>query len=99
LGIVFKEVVLTPHTQVSSIAAVVVLAALAVSAEQGSQQATSVPLKFPELPLVSPLGARNDLPNPYNDGMSWGQLPNGRKWGSTAGIATAPDGTIWALDR
>lgn len=31
--------------------------------------------------------------------MSWGQLPNGRKWGSTAGIAVAPDGNIWAIDR
>jgi sugar lactone lactonase YvrE len=39
------------------------------------------------------------LPNPYAAGVSWGQLPDGRKWGSTAGIAVAPDGTIWAIDR
>jgi streptogramin lyase len=51
------------------------------------------------LPAVSPLGARNDLPNPYKPGVSWGQLPNGRKWGSTAGIAVGLDGNIWALDR
>src|SRR4029077_18255702 len=50
-------------------------------------------------PPVSPLGARNDLPNPYNAGVSWGQLPNGRKWGSTAGVAIGPDGNIWAIDR
>jgi len=50
-------------------------------------------------PAVSPLGAPNDLPNPYSAGVSWGQLPDGRKWGSTAGIATGPDGNIWALDR
>jgi hypothetical protein len=50
-------------------------------------------------PPVSPLGARNDLPNPYRDGLSWGQLPDGRKWGSTAGVAVGPDGNIWALDR
>jgi hypothetical protein len=50
-------------------------------------------------PAVSPLGARNDLPNPYRAGVSWGQLPNGRKWGSTAGIAIGPDGNIWAIDR
>jgi len=52
-----------------------------------------------KLPTISLLGARNDLPNPFLPGMHWGQLPNGRKWGSTAGIATAPDGTIWAIDR
>ena len=50
-------------------------------------------------PRVSPLGARNDLPNPYRPGVSWGQLPGGRKWGSTAGIAVAADGNIWAIDR
>src|SRR5881628_534438 len=53
----------------------------------------------PQAPPVSPLGARNDLPNPYKPGVSWGQLPNGRKWGSTAGIAVGLDGNIWALDR
>ena len=90
---------MTMRAYTSSIAAALVLASLALSGEQAPQQATSAPLKFPELPLVSPLGARNDLPNTYGAGVSWGQLPNGRKWGSTAGIATAPDGTIWALDR
>ena len=65
-----------------------------------SGQARPAPkLRFTELPSVSPLGARNDLPNPYAPGVSWGQLPGGRKWGSTAGVATAPDGTIWAIDR
>lgn len=60
---------------------------------------------FPEgqypvkLPAVSLLGARNDLPTPYAPGVDWGQLPPGRKWGSTASITTAPDGTIWAVDR
>jgi len=53
----------------------------------------------PQAPPVSPLGARNDLPNPYRPGLSWGQLPNGRKWGSTAGIAIGTDGNIWAIDR
>ena len=52
-----------------------------------------------QAPPESPLGARNDLPNPYWAGVSWGQLPNGRKWGSTAGIAVGPDGNIWAIDR
>ncbi len=51
------------------------------------------------LPAVSHLGARNDLPNPYQPGVDWGQLPAGRKWGSTASVTTAPDGTIWVIDR
>ena len=58
------------------------------------------PGQYPvSLPAVSLLGARNDLPNPYQAGLDWGQLPPGRKWGSTASITTAPDGTIWVVDR
>ena len=52
-----------------------------------------------KLPMVSLLGARNDLPNPYGPGADCGQLPEGRKWGSTASVTTAPDGTIWVADR
>jgi DNA-binding beta-propeller fold protein YncE len=52
-----------------------------------------------QLPKVSMLGARNDLPNPYRDGTDWGELPSGRKWGSSASITTGPDGTIWVADR
>jgi hypothetical protein len=51
------------------------------------------------LPAVSLLGARNDLPNPYEQGVHWGSLPEGRRWSSTASVTAAPDGTIWALDR
>jgi sugar lactone lactonase YvrE len=51
------------------------------------------------LPAVSHLGARNDLPNPYQAGVDFGHLPAGRKWGSTASVTTAPDGTIWIVDR
>src|SRR4029077_567357 len=58
------------------------------------------PGQFPvSLPAISLLGARNDLPNPYEAGVDWGQLPAGRKWGSTASVTTAPDGTIWVTDR
>src|SRR5215471_18301780 len=61
---------------------------------------TFPPGQYPvTLPLASMLGARNDLPNPYRPGVSWGQLPEGRKWGSTASVSTAPDGTIWVVDR
>src|SRR5258706_5283989 len=56
--------------------------------------------KYPvTLPAASLLGARNDLPNPFRPGVDWGQLPPGRKWGSTASVTTAPDGTIWVADR
>jgi len=58
------------------------------------------PGQFPvSLPAISLLGARNDLPNPYETGVDWGQLPAGRTWGSTASVTTAPDGTIWVTDR
>lgn len=51
------------------------------------------------LPAVSHLGAQNDLPTPYQPGVDFGQLPPGRKWGSSASVTTAPDGTIWVVDR
>src|SRR5580658_3245254 len=41
----------------------------------------------------------NDLPNPYKTVTGWAQLPDGRKWGSTAGVDVGPDGHIWAYDR
>src|SRR6266849_8718306 len=58
------------------------------------------PGQYPvQLPAASLLGARNDLPNPFRPAVSWGQLPEGRKWGSTASVTAAPDGTIWVADR
>ncbi len=66
---------------------------------QSSAPTTNAPAQTQQAPPVSPLGARNDLPNPYLAGVSWGQLPDHRKWGSTAGIAVGPDGNIWAIDR
>ena len=65
-----------------------------------ASQATFPPGQYPvSLPAVSLLGARNDLPNPFSAGVDFGQLPPGRTWGSTASITTAPDGTIWVVDR
>ena len=43
--------------------------------------------------------APNDGPNPYRTVTGWAKLPDGRAWGSTAGVDIAPDGTIWAYDR
>ncbi len=40
------------------------------------------------------------LPNPNPEViLGWADLPDGRTWGSTAGIDIAPDGHIWAYDR
>ena len=41
------------------------------------------------------------LPNPApNVTRNWGQLPAGRKWGTTAGIDIDPiDGNVWAYER
>ena len=41
------------------------------------------------------------LPNPApNVTRNWGQLPEGRKWGSSAGVDIDPkDGHIWAYER
>lgn len=67
---------------------------------QGTAPPTFPPGQYPlRLPAVSPTGVRNDLPTPYGEGVDWGQLPAGRKWGSTASVTTAPDGTIWVVDR
>src|SRR5512132_3420751 len=61
-------------------------ASVPASAEggRGGGQPIFPPGQFPvRLPPKSLLGAPNDLPNPYQAGEHWGQLPAGRKWGST----------------
>jgi len=43
-------------------------------------------------------GPTNDLPNPYVGRVL--ELPDGREWGSTAGVDIGPDGkSLWAIDR
>ena len=61
------------------------LAILAVPAVRARAQASYAP--------------PNDLPNPYKTISSWGQLPDGRKWGSTSGVSVGPDGNIWTYER
>src|SRR5262245_61600007 len=42
----------------------------------------------------------NSLPSPYRAIENWGQLPEGRKWGSTSAVAIDPDGTsVWVGER
>jgi streptogramin lyase len=41
-----------------------------------------------------------NLPNPYQAALrNWGTLPDGRTWGSTAGIEIGPKNEIWAIER
>ena len=48
------------------------------------------------LPNIYPL---NGLPDPYTS-EDWVDLPDGRTWGSTAGVDVDPDGRhIWAINR
>src|SRR5260221_4402211 len=42
----------------------------------------------------------NDLPNPYQTVAPWGNLPEGRKWGSLNGVAIDNDGeSVWVANR
>ena len=48
--------------------------------------------------IVDP--AASPLPNPTPTIIKeWGPLPDGRRWGSTAGVDIGPDGHVWAYDR
>ena len=42
----------------------------------------------------------NNLENPYVSDAEWSTLPDGKTWGSTAGVDIDPDGVhLWAIDR
>jgi NHL repeat len=47
-------------------------------------------------PAVEPT---NSLPNPYQPIENWAKLPDGRTWGSTAGVAVDRQGNIWVAER
>jgi len=53
---------------------------------------------YAQTDVVDP--TRNNLPNPNPTVVTnWGMLPEGRTWGSTAGVDIGPDGHVWAIDR
>ena len=65
------------------------LAQTRASASKGQRATLGNPITGEGLPNPAPVVTRN-----------WGQLPAGRKWGTTAGIAIDPtDGNIWAYER
>jgi sugar lactone lactonase YvrE len=41
----------------------------------------------------------NSLPNPYRTIANWAKLPEGRPWGSTAGVTVDRNGHIWVAER
>ncbi len=43
--------------------------------------------------------AQNNAPNPYRTMSGWGEMPNGRAWGSTSAVYPSPDGNIWVAER
>src|SRR5262245_29058929 len=76
-------------SRIRRIGALSVLAAFAVAGAYAAQVTGSADME----PV-------NKLPNPYKSVFNWAKLPNGRQWGSTAGVDIAPDGkTVWAVDR
>ena len=87
------------------LAIAVALAAFAASASHAQQAAApqqpQQPPKFPSLNMDVVDPASKPLPNPNPKVIkNWGELPNGRVWGSTAGVDIDPiDGNVWAYDR
>jgi len=51
-----------------------------------------------EVELIDPASRNLSNPNPTVI-KQWAPLPDGREWGSTAGVDIDPDGHVWAYDR
>jgi hypothetical protein len=84
-------------TSVSFICTVVLLAGCASESE--------APEAMAEAPAAAVVAGNTitgeGLPNPApNVTLNWGTLPEGREWGSTAGVDIDPnDGHVWAYER
>ena len=77
-------------------AAVAAIELLCVTAY--TQTGTERTARTPNADIVDP--AKSPLPNPNPTVVKgFGPLPDGRMWGSTAGVDIGPDGNIWAYDR
>jgi sugar lactone lactonase YvrE len=52
------------------------------------------------LSFAQTVAPTNSAPNPYRSIDNWAKLPDGRTWGSTAGVDIDPDGTsVWIAER
>ena len=73
---------------------------LAACGATGSGEDTATPSSTASTAAGNPLTGQG-LPNPAPKvTRNWGQLPAGRKWGTTAGIDIDPlDGNVWAYER
>jgi len=65
-----------------------------------SPESATVSATAPAVVMGNPITGAG-LPNPAPDVTpNWGKLPEGRKWGTSAGIEIDPkDGNIWAYER
>lgn len=43
--------------------------------------------------------AQSAASHPYRPVYGWGELPQGRTWGSTSAVDMAPDGNVWVAER
>src|SRR5215469_4873624 len=74
-----------------------IVGAMAVFASPLSAQTFSQPISEAVSHPKEPL---NTLPNPYRSVENWAHMPEGRTWGSSAGVAVDPSGTsIWVAER
>ena len=52
------------------------------------------------LSFAETIAPTNSAPNPYRSIDNWAKMPDGRSWGSTAGVDIDPDGTsVWDAER
>jgi sugar lactone lactonase YvrE len=50
--------------------------------------------------VAHPAAPLNSLPNPYRSVENWARMPEGRTWGSSAGVYVDPSGTsVWVAER
>jgi len=69
------------------------VALVATSVLQSNAQTINQVTAQPNAPL-------NSLPNPYRSVENWARLPEGRTWGSSAGVYVDPAGTgVWVAER
>ena len=82
------------HLSILGLGAAILLATYSIDTRAHAQaasgrRAAANPITGEGLPNPAPTVTRN-----------WGQLPSGRKWGTTAGIDIDPtDGNVWAYER